>query len=98
MDVKSKDWGLFSWVKRGRQRLTIIKALKKDREITGQELRKEINESSNKKLSLSEVSRHLTSFKKRGLVKCLDENQPYSKHYILTELGVDVKDSVLPKT
>lgn len=57
-----------------------------------EELRKEVNAKTNLKLSLREMSRHLTTFAKRGFVKCLTPDAPYGRLYVLTEAGKRIKD------
>ncbi|RJQ21366.1 hypothetical protein C4580_02385 [Candidatus Woesearchaeota archaeon] len=95
MDLAGKQWTLFSWVKRGKQRVAVLIALQPNQPVTGQELRKKINaEGKIHPLSLREISRHLTAFKDEGIAECLDENAPYGKHYVLTDLGVKIRAEV----
>lgn len=91
--LSKKEWELYSWVKRGKQRVIVLKAFP-GHPITPQELRAKINEKEDVKLSLPEVSRHMTSFKEKGLVRCLDEDAPYGKHYELTDLGFKIEKHV----
>lgn len=62
-----------------------------DKPITAEELRKDINAKTDLKLSLREMSRHLTSFAKQGFLKCLTPNEPYGRLYVLTEKGKKIK-------
>ena len=89
-------WKKFSWIKKGRQRRIVIQELENDEPITGVELRKKINQKipEEPKLSLREISRHMTTFKDKGLVKCLDEDAVYSRHYILTKKGLVIKEKI----
>lgn len=50
-------------------------------------LRKLLNEKEEFKLSLREVSRHLRDFEERGLVECLNKEDPYNKLYQITQKG-----------
>ena len=43
------------------------------------------------KLSLREVSRQLTSFKKKKMVICIDEELPWGRSYLLTKFGIKIK-------
>jgi len=36
------------------------------------------------------MSRHLTSFTKRGFLKCLTPDAPYSRLYVITTLGKNI--------
>lgn len=77
----------------GSQRKEVIKLLL-DNPITAEELRKKINEKTSLKLSLREMSRHLTSFAEKGFVKCLNPNAPYNRLYIITSLGKKIRDKI----
>ncbi|MFH1636798.1 MAG: hypothetical protein ABIB71_00050 [Candidatus Woesearchaeota archaeon] len=88
----------YRWLKRGRQRILVIRDMEPNHPVTGEELRKKLNYAikDRPKLSLREISRHLTSFEKKGMVKCLDSDQPYGRHYILTKKGERIKKNVKP--
>jgi len=80
----------YAWINMGSQRREVMK-LFPDRPITAEELRKNINEKSSLKLGLREMSRHLTSFAKRGLLKCINPNDPYNRSYLITDKGKKLK-------
>jgi hypothetical protein len=94
----NKFWKDYGWIIRGSQRSKVIKMFP-DKPITAETLRKEINSKTDLKLSLREISRHLTSFTKQGLLKCLTPDAPYGRLYILTEKGkmmkLEVKENKL---
>jgi DNA-binding transcriptional ArsR family regulator len=89
MDDK-RLWRDYAWINMGSQRREVMCFLP-DQPFTGEELRKKINEKTSLKLSLREMSRHLTSFLKRGLVKCLNPEAPYNRQYLITAPGMKVK-------
>jgi len=89
-------WELIGWIKRGKQRREVIK-LFPDKPITAEEFRKYLNSKNSLKLSLREMSRHLTSFTKQGLLKCLTPNAPYGRLYVLTNLGKKAKKEATEK-
>ncbi|MEJ2267543.1 MAG: hypothetical protein P8X70_00510 [Nanoarchaeota archaeon] len=84
----------YSWVLMGRQRREALK-LFPDKPITAEELRKKINEKTPLKLSLREMSRHLTSFVEKGLTKCLNPDAPYNKLYIITDRGKRIQEELM---
>lgn len=86
----SKFWEDYSWVNLGSQRKEVMKLLP-DKPITAEKLRQKINEKSSLKLSLREMSRHLTSFLKRGLTKCLNPDAPYKRLYVITNNGKKIR-------
>jgi len=92
----NKFWKDYGWIIRGRQRSKVIMMFP-NTPITAETLRKEINSKTDLKLSLREVSRHLTSFTKQGLLKCLTPDAPYCRLYILTEKGKMIKLEVKRK-
>ena len=77
----------------GKQRKCVFRNFP-EKQITAEELRKIINNKTSFKLSLREISRHLTSFSKRGLVKCLNPSAPYNKYYSITANGKKIKEKV----
>ncbi len=92
----TKFWKDCAWVNMGSQRKEVMKLLP-DKPITAEELRKKINEKSSLKLSLREMSRHLTSFVKQGLSKCLNPEAPYNRLYAITNKGKKIKEQFLLK-
>lgn len=84
---------LIYWILIGKQRKIVLINFP-DKQITAEELRKIINNKTSLKLSLREISRHLTSFAKRGLMKCLNQNAPYNRYYFMTSKGKKVKEKV----
>lgn len=78
----------------GSQRKEVIRLLS-DNPITAEELRKKINEKTNLKLSLREMSRHLTSFAEKGFVKCLNSNAPYNRLYLITNTGKKIRGKLV---
>ena len=91
---KTKLWKDCVWVNMGSQRKEVMKLLP-DRPLTVEELRKRINEKNSLKLSLREMSRHLTSFVEKSFVKCLNPESPYNRSYVITEKGKKIRDEVL---
>jgi len=77
----------------GSQRKEVMKSLP-EKPFTAEELRKKINEKDSLKLSLREMSRHLTSFTDRGFVKCLNPEAPYNRSYVITEKGKKIKEEL----
>jgi len=86
----NKFWEDYGWIIRGSQRKEVIRMMT-ERPITAEELRKEVNVKTNLKLSLREMSRHFTSFTKRGFIRCLTPNAPYNRLYLITPLGKKMK-------
>ena len=93
MDNK-KLWKDYTWINMGSQRREVIKFLPEN-PITVGKLRIKINEKSSLKLSLREMSRHLTSFVKWGFVKCLNPTAPYNRSYAITKKGKIIRDKFL---
>lgn len=89
-----KFWKDYAWINMGSQRKEVMKLLP-DRPITAEKLRKEINEKSSLKLSLREMSRHLTSFVKQGITKCLNPDAPYKRLYFITNKGKKIREKFL---
>lgn len=58
-------------------------------------LRKDVNEKTGLNLSLREMSRHLSDFEEKGLVKCINPNDPYNKIYETTSKGKKLTDEIL---
>ncbi len=84
----------YAWINMGNQRKEVMKLLP-DRPLTVEELRERINEKGHLKLSLREMSRHLTSFAEKGFVQCLNPEAPYKRSYIITKKGKKLKDQFL---
>ena len=80
----------YAWIKMGSQRKEVMKFLPDD-PFTAEELRKRINDKTSLKLSLREMSRHLTSFAKKGILKCINPNAPYNRSYITTNKGQKIR-------
>lgn len=70
---------LYSWVIRGKQRSLVIKAL------NGIKTPTQIKEET--KLGLNNVSDILRLFVKKGIAKCLNENEKVGRLYKLTQKG-----------
>ena len=83
-------WEEYGWIIRGSQRIEVIKFLP-DKPITAECLRRGISSKNNLRLSLREMSRHLTTFAKKNIVKCLTPNAPYGRLYELTKKGRELK-------
>ncbi len=93
--MKNKEfWELYGWIKRGSQRIIVLTHIP-EKPITPEELRRQINDKSSIKLSLREMSRHLTSFAEKKITECLTPNVPYSKLYVLTQLGKKIKKEII---
>jgi DNA-binding HxlR family transcriptional regulator len=91
----TKFWEDYAWINMGNQRREVMK-LFPDKPLTAEELREMINGKSSLKLSLREMSRHLTSFAKKGFVKCLNPEAPYRRLYVITEKGKKIKKEFNP--
>jgi len=81
------DWELYSWVVRGNQRRKVMKVLGKPRIPT--EIKSEA------KMSITNVSKVLRDFEKRGLVKCLTPQAKTGKVYALTEKGKIIREEMM---
>jgi len=75
------------WLIRGAQRKIVFLNLPKD-PFMPNKLRKELNEKKETSLSLREMSRHLRDFEKRGLISCINKDDPYNKIYSITNKGI----------
>lgn len=102
MTKSNSFWIKYSKVKRGKQRVIVLKELEIEPPITGEELRKEINtkikENKIEKkegFSLREVSRQMRFLEKEGLVNCIDKSVPYGVPYQLTNLGKRIKEELI---
>ena len=94
--MDKRFWILYGWINRGKQRKEVIFHTP-ETPFTTQELRKEINSKSKLKLSLREMSRHLTSFRTKGLLSCLTPKAPYGRLYLITKLGKRIKKELRGK-
>jgi len=79
------------WILRGAQRKTVFINLPKEMFMPNK-LRKELNARLQTlglqvPLSLTEMSRHVKGFERRGLIECSNEEDPYNKIYSLTSKG-----------
>ena len=81
------------WILIGKQRKCVFRNFP-EKQITAEELRKIINTKTSLKLSLREISRHFTSFAKKGLIKCLNPSAPYNKYYSMTSNGKKLKERI----
>jgi DNA-binding MarR family transcriptional regulator len=77
------DWELYSWVMRGNQRRKIMKSMNKPKLPT--ELKGEAG------MSLTNVSKILKSFERKGLVKCFTPHLKTGKIYSLTAKGRTIR-------
>ena len=91
---EAKLWKDYTWINMGSQRREVMKLLP-DKPIKVEELRKRINEKSSLKLSLREMSRHLTSFVEKGFMQCLNPDAPYNRLYIITNNGKKIRERFL---
>ena len=89
-------WKTYSWVNLGSQRREVVKFLT-DKPIAAEELRRKVNDRKPMKLSLREMSRHLTSFVGKGLMECLNPEAPYNRLYSITPLGKKIRIQILEK-
>ena len=76
-------WDEISWILRGRLKRRIIIALNKPK--TATILSKEI------KTHRSTISNILKQMEKRGVLVCLDPNQPYNRFYKQTKKGKEIQ-------
>ena len=84
----------YAWINMGGQRREVMR-LFPDKPITAEELRKKINEKSSLTLGLREMSRHLTTFAKRGILKCINPDAPYNRSYIITDKGKKIRKQLM---
>ena len=87
--MADNDWGLYSWVIRGNQRRKVMMALGKPKIPT--EIKSEAQ------MSLTNVSKILRAFIKKGLVICLTPDSKTGKIYELTDKGKEVRNRMLKK-
>ena len=78
---------LYSWLVRGKQRRTIIKVMNDIKTPT------QIKEET--KLSLNNVSDVLRLFIKKGIVKCLNEEDKVGRLYKLTKKGEEIRKEIV---
>lgn len=90
-DLKTKS--LLYWILLGSQRRKVLKNFP-EKPITAEELRKIINDKTPLRLSLREISRHLTSFAEKGLIKCLNPDAPYNRYYSITAIGEKIRKQI----
>ncbi len=87
--MTDNDWELYSWVIRGNQRRKVMMALGKPKIPT--EIKSEAQ------MSLTNVSKILRAFIKKGLIRCLTPNSKTGKIYELTNKGTEIRDRMLKK-
>ena len=75
------------WLLRGSQRKVVFLNLPKE-PFMPNKLRKELNEKKGTTLSLREMSRHLRGFEEKGLVNCINKEDPYNIFYSITNKGL----------
>ena len=78
---------LYSWLVRGKQRRGIIKVVDDIKTPT------QIKEET--KLSLNNVSDVLRLFIKKGIVKCLNEEDKVGRLYKLTKKGEEIRKEIV---
>jgi len=78
---------LYSWLVRGKQRRAIIKVVDDIKTPT------QIKEET--KLSLNNVSDVLRLFIKKGIVKCLNEEDKVGRLYKLTKKGEEIRKEIV---
>jgi DNA-binding MarR family transcriptional regulator len=83
------DWEQYSWVIRGNQRRKVIMVLGKPKIPT--EIKSEA------KMSMTNVSKILKEFSKKGLVRCLTPYVRTGKLYELTEAGRKIRERMIEK-
>lgn len=86
------NYGLYSWVVRGKQRASIIKAMDKTR--TPSQIRKKASRL-NPKLSLNYTSDTLREFKKQGVAVCWNEKAKTGRLYKLTKEGEKIRAELM---
>ncbi len=77
------------WLLRGTQRKEVFTNLPEN-EFMPNKLRKKISST----LSLREMSRHLKDFENKGIIKCLNSEDPYNKIYLITGKGKEFQKKV----
>ncbi len=94
--VSDKVWDSVAWAHAGSQRRVVLCVLDAT-PMTPERLRQAVNdrEDVHPKLSLREISRHVTAFDGKRLAECLNPDAPYNKLYRLTALGMRVKKELL---
>jgi len=78
---------LYSWLVRGKQRRTIIKVMNDIKTPT------QIKEET--KLSLNNVSDIIRLFIKKGIAKCLNEEDKVGRLYKLTKKGEEIRKEII---
>jgi len=86
----SSLWEDYSFVIRGKQRRKVIEAF------DGPKIPTEIKQITH--MNLTNVSRVLVSFEKKGLAKCLTPKLKVGRVYILTKIGEQVRKKIVRKT
>lgn len=84
--VNKQYWKDYSFIMRGKQRRIVIKVI--DRPMTVTEIKKKAD------LSLSETSRVLRRFKKKGLAECINPEDALGRVYQLTEKAEKIREKI----
>lgn len=90
---KKELWENCGWILRGKQRKIVLLNLPKT-PLSPESFRKGLNSTTDLKLSLREMSRHLKSFQEKGIISCLTKNAPYGKLYQITPKGSKLKKEI----
>lgn len=84
--MDSQHWKDYGYVIRGKQRVKVLKTMQKPMTVT------EIKKVT--KLSLSEASRVIRGFAKKGLAKCLNPKDITGRVYELTPRGKALRKEI----
>jgi DNA-binding HxlR family transcriptional regulator len=79
-------WDEVSWILRGRLKRRVLIVLDKPK--TASILAKEL------KTHRSTISDILIQMEEKGIVECLDPEQPYNRYYKLTSKGIDLHKEI----
>lgn len=82
-------WSDYSWIIRGKQRRKVIEILDKPKMAT--ELKREAQ------IALTNASRVLVQFEKKGIAKCLTPEEDRCRVYELTKKGKLVREELLKR-
>lgn len=87
--MTDKLWKDYSWVIRGKQRRKVLRLMDKPK--TPTEIKKD------GEMTLTNASRVLVQFEKRGLAKCLTPNETRSRVYDLTKRGKTLREEFIKR-
>lgn len=91
--MEDEDWELLSWVKRSKNRRSVLLYL-----LSVNEPRTPSEVSSKIEVSMNHISRALRqmtgSDERPALVKCLNPDAPYDRHYKLTDKGKELAQKI----